>query len=122
MRTSLRTTLVVAGCGVGFDLAVNGQAPGASAPLFVTILAAAMRATTPRSSSRERDGLLGAAVLFSGFLAFRDDEALVSLNLLTTAALLALASTGPGVARLHTRALLRRGAALMRAAIGAPAF
>lgn len=104
----LRVALVVTGLGIGFNLAGNGQVPGASVPFFVAALAALLRLTLPHEPSR--DAALSIAFLLSAFVPFRASEALLTLDLVAVAGLLGFAATGGAlfeetVARLADRAL-----------------
>lgn len=121
-EASPRTLVAIAGLGVAFDLAVNGQRPGLSIPLFVVLFAAALRTVIPRS--RETDVLLGGAIVLSIFPALRATLPLVSLNILASSALIALAATaefGP-ITQLSFTGLFPRALAFLERSLHVPRF
>lgn len=119
MPASLRTSALLIGLGIVFDAAVNQQAPGASLSLLTAVVAGAMLLALPRSP--ERTTLCLAAAGFAGFIAFRDDEALIMADVLAAGALLAVAATGSGALRIGVRSVAVRIGGLIRSALQAPA-
>ena len=121
-EASARTLIAITALGVAFDLAVNGQRPGLSIPLFVLLFAAAIRTVAPRS--RETDVLLGGAVVLSIFPALRASLPLVALNLLASSVLIALAATAEfgSIAHLSFTGLFPRALAFLNRALHVPRF
>jgi len=107
--------------GIGFDLALNGQRPGVSIPLLVTLVAVAMRLHV--RGGLERDLLLAGAVGFSVFCALRASDGLVALDVLVSTGLLGLAAAreASGLLRASLESFLRRGVHLVLAAVRVPA-
>jgi hypothetical protein len=118
---SPRLLLLFGGLGVAFDLAANGQWPGASIPVFVALVAVAMRPLLRRTATD--DVLLGAAVAFSIFPALRASMPLAGLDVVASAALLALVAVRDqtNVFRASLESFLRRALHLVSAAVRVPA-
>lgn len=121
-EASTRTLLVIAGLGVAFDLAVNGQRPGLSITLFVFLFALALRTVLPRT--RDTDVLLTSALVLSVFPALRANVPLVALDVLAVSALIALAATGEfgSIMQLSFTGLFPRGLAFFQRALHVPRF
>ncbi len=121
-EASPRTLLAIAALGVAFDLAVNGQRPGLSIPLFTLLLATALRTVAPRS--RETDVLLGGAIVLSIFPALRATVPLIAVDILASSMLVALAATSrlDSVLSLSFTGLFPRAGALLQGALFLPRF
>ena len=118
---STRALASFLGLGVAFDVALNGQRPGLSIPLFVMLLVAVVARWIRHD--HEDDLLLGAALLLSIFPALRASEGLIAADVLAAGALLALAAAKDerGAFRTTVESLFRRAGHVLLALLRVPA-
>lgn len=116
-----RLALLFLALGVAFDLAVNGQRPGAGIAIFVALLVAGTRPFLRREPSD--DVLLGGVVVLAAFAAVRASVPLIVLDLGAACGLLVVvaARDETGVWRSPLESFLRRALHVAVAGLRAPA-